>query len=67
VHPGAGLPTQEALVITDRLDPNMRAAATTSEEMATMIVFFASDAASCLTGEVIGVTGGTPRRGVSND
>jgi hypothetical protein len=32
-----------------------------------MIVFFVSDAASCITGQVVAVNGGTPRSGVSND
>jgi 3-oxoacyl-[acyl-carrier protein] reductase len=39
----------------------------TPDEMANMIVFFASDAASYITGQVIAVDGGTPMGGMSED
>lgn len=38
----------------------------TPDEMANMIVFFASDAASYITGQVIAVNGGTPMGGLSD-
>ena len=39
----------------------------TPDEMANMIVFFASDAASYITGQTIGVNGGTPMGGMADD
>jgi citronellol/citronellal dehydrogenase len=38
----------------------------TPDEMANMIVFFASDAASYVTGQVIAVNGGTPMGGLAD-
>lgn len=39
----------------------------TPEEVANMIVFFASDAASYITGQIIAVNGGAPMSGIADD
>lgn len=39
----------------------------TPEEVANMIVFFASDAASYITGQIIAVNGGPPMSGIADD